>query len=173
MRTEASFLPGFREGRKGRGSFPGRGSSPIYWRQPSRRDGRVAEGGGLLNRYRVEKLYRGFESLSLRQISPPIRSRNAVALAQRELPPTGRTIGYCSFALCGCRSGHARRETSAPVLTWRLSELVAQLVEQRPFKAWVLGSNPSGLTTHKRITLFCPASTEQDNSVSPPSFVDR
>src|SRR5579862_9670401 len=27
-------------------------------------------------------------------------------------------------------------------------ELVAQLVEQRPFKAWVLGSNPSGLTTH-------------------------
>ena len=33
---------------------------------PRRRDGRVAEGGGLLNRYRVEKLYRGFESLSLR-----------------------------------------------------------------------------------------------------------
>jgi hypothetical protein len=26
-------------------------------------------------------------------------------------------------------------------------ELVAQLVEQRPFKAWVLGSNPSELTT--------------------------
>jgi hypothetical protein len=26
-------------------------------------------------------------------------------------------------------------------------ELVAQLVEQRPFKAWVLGSSPSGLTT--------------------------
>ena len=41
---------------------------PIYWPQPSRRDGRVAEGGGLLNRYRVEKLYRGFESPSLRQL---------------------------------------------------------------------------------------------------------
>ena len=27
-----------------------------------------------------------------------------------------------------------------------LNELVAQLVEQRPFKAWVLGSNPSELT---------------------------
>ena len=27
----------------------------------------MAEGGGLLNRYRVLKLYRGFESLSLRQ----------------------------------------------------------------------------------------------------------
>ncbi len=26
-------------------------------------------------------------------------------------------------------------------------ELVAQQVEQRPFKAWVLGSNPSELTT--------------------------
>jgi hypothetical protein len=33
-------------------------------------------------------------------------------------------------------------------------ELVAQLVEQRPFKAWVLGSNPSGLTTkNKSLTL--------------------
>src|SRR5437868_8829628 len=29
--------------------------------------GRVAEGGGLLNRYRVVKPYRGFESLRLRQ----------------------------------------------------------------------------------------------------------
>ena len=28
----------------------------------------------------------------------------------------------------------------------RGSEPVAQLVEQRPFKAWVLGSSPSGLT---------------------------
>ena len=26
------------------------------------------------------------------------------------------------------------------------SDLVAQLVEQRPFKAWVLGSSPSGIT---------------------------
>jgi hypothetical protein len=31
-----------------------------------RRRGRVAEGGGLLNRYRVVKPYRGFESLRLR-----------------------------------------------------------------------------------------------------------
>ncbi len=34
---------------------------------PRRRRGRVAEGGGLLNRYRVVKPYRGFESLRLRQ----------------------------------------------------------------------------------------------------------
>ncbi len=33
----------------------------VYWR-----DGRVAEGGGLLNRYIDYNLYRGFESLSLR-----------------------------------------------------------------------------------------------------------
>jgi hypothetical protein len=32
-----------------------------------RRRGRVAEGGGLLNRYRLVKAYRGFESLRLRQ----------------------------------------------------------------------------------------------------------
>ncbi len=39
------------------------------------RRGREAEGGGLLNRYRVVKLYRGFESLRLRQ-----RSKSLVAL---------------------------------------------------------------------------------------------
>ena len=33
---------------------------------PAWRDGRVAEGGGLLNRYTAQKLYRGFESPSLR-----------------------------------------------------------------------------------------------------------
>jgi hypothetical protein len=36
---------------------------------PYRRCGRVAEGGGLLNRYRVVKPYRGFESLRLRHPS--------------------------------------------------------------------------------------------------------
>src|SRR5260370_29295708 len=35
-----------------------------------RRCGREAEGGGLLNRYRVVKPYRGFESLRLRHPSP-------------------------------------------------------------------------------------------------------
>ena len=34
-----------------------------------------------------------------------------------------------------------------------LSELVAQLVEQRPFKAWVLGSIPSELTTQAACSL--------------------
>src|SRR6202020_1620410 len=34
--------------------------------RPDRSCGRVAEGGGLLNRYRVVKPYRGFESLRLR-----------------------------------------------------------------------------------------------------------
>ena len=41
----------------------------------SRRCGRVAEGGGLLNRYRVVKPYRGFESLRLRHTSVASISR--------------------------------------------------------------------------------------------------
>ena len=40
-----------------------------------RRRGRVAEGGGLLNRYRVVKPYRGFESLRLRQFLRRLPSR--------------------------------------------------------------------------------------------------
>ena len=35
-----------------------------------------------------------------------------------------------------------------------LNELVAQLVEQRPFKAWVLGSIPSELTTRLASSWF-------------------
>ena len=46
----------------------------------------MAEGGGLLNRYRVVKPYRGFESLRLRQPSPWLRlayaSKPAAALAK-------------------------------------------------------------------------------------------
>jgi hypothetical protein len=40
----------------------------------SRSCGRVAEGGGLLNRYRVVKPYRGFESLRLRHPTPSSRN---------------------------------------------------------------------------------------------------
>jgi hypothetical protein len=42
--------------------WPSRQAYPRRWSC-----GRVAEGGGLLNRYRVVKPYRGFESLRLRQ----------------------------------------------------------------------------------------------------------
>src|SRR6185437_8959871 len=97
--------------RKETRKFPRPGSSPIYWRQPSRRDGRVAEVGGLLNRYRVEKLYRGFESLSLRQNSPgalnaPRQVEEGVALAKRGLHPTVKISGeifaasYLADAAC-------------------------------------------------------------------------
>src|ERR1700722_15566351 len=41
--------------------------------RPDRSCGRVAEGGGLLNRYRVVKPYRGFESLRLRHFDDPQR----------------------------------------------------------------------------------------------------
>jgi hypothetical protein len=47
------------------------GSPPRRAYRPDRRCGRVAEGGGLLNRYRVVKPYRGFESLRLRQCMAP------------------------------------------------------------------------------------------------------
>jgi hypothetical protein len=40
-----------------------------------------AEGGGLLNRYTVEKSYRGFESLSLRQYTPLLIITVALVLA--------------------------------------------------------------------------------------------
>jgi hypothetical protein len=44
---------------------------PLIYKQFSLRScGREAEGGGLLNRYRVVKPYRGFESLRLRHPSP-------------------------------------------------------------------------------------------------------
>jgi hypothetical protein len=49
---------------------------------PYRSCGRVAEGGGLLNRYRVVKPYRGFESLRLRH--PAARKR---ALQDLQIPP--------------------------------------------------------------------------------------
>ena len=39
---------------------------PLVLLPAKRRRGREAEGGGLLNRYRALKLYRGFESLRLR-----------------------------------------------------------------------------------------------------------
>jgi hypothetical protein len=47
--------------------------------EPSWRCGRVAEGGGLLNRYRVVKPYRGFESLRLRQYSSANIPMNSVS----------------------------------------------------------------------------------------------
>ena len=46
------------------------GFRPARAYRPYRRRGRVAEGGGLLNRYRLVKAYRGFESLRLRHASP-------------------------------------------------------------------------------------------------------
>ena len=48
------------------------------------------------------------------------------------------------------RTSLAQRQQHIPCVSLEtavLNELVAQLVEQRPFKAWVLGSNPSELTT--------------------------
>ncbi len=54
---------------------------------PPRSCGRVAEGGGLLNRYRVVKPYRGFESLRLRQFpASSLRSQGEVSLEAPKEP---------------------------------------------------------------------------------------
>ena len=52
----------------------------------------------------------------------------------------GRHVAQTAFKAVA-NSGCVSLESAA------LNELVAQLVEQRPFKAWVLGSIPSELTT--------------------------
>jgi hypothetical protein len=57
----------------------------------SGRRGRVAEGGGLLNRYRVVKPYRGFESLRLRH--PPSLKLPRRAFAEAAVAPELRGSG--------------------------------------------------------------------------------
>src|SRR5690348_4500412 len=121
MRAEASFLPGFSAmGVRRRGSFPRSGSSPIYWPQPSRRDGRVAEGGGLLNRYRVEKLYRGFESLSLRQNCPPLPIPPSTAKpVSPQLLHVPRAVARADVAIrstYSIRSAAERARSHSPIL---------------------------------------------------------
>ena len=54
-------------GQKAPASAPGDTLASAIYKVPDMRScGREAEGGGLLNRYTVEKPYRGFESLRLR-----------------------------------------------------------------------------------------------------------
>ena len=76
--------------------------------RPYRRCGRVAEGGGLLNRYRVVKPYRGFESLRLRQLYatayPAIRSSRAA-----------RRTGSCGHVVPGSPAGAFRSQASCRV----------------------------------------------------------
>jgi hypothetical protein len=69
---------------------PSRGAYRPCWRR-----GRVAEGGGLLNRYRVVKPYRGFESLRLRQnLSFPAKNHISCYSYPHICPP--RVCGRCS-----------------------------------------------------------------------------
>jgi hypothetical protein len=64
----------------------------------ARRCGREAEGGGLLNRYRVVKPYRGFESLRLRQSC--------------EMPMGSREFDRCTARFIR-RGGKARKRSAA------------------------------------------------------------
>jgi hypothetical protein len=50
------------------------------------------------------------------------------------------------YAWAGLRFSHASVGFRLRMVNWNCGR-VAQLVEQRPFKAWVAGSNPAALTT--------------------------
>src|SRR5215470_480079 len=70
------------------GAAPRRAGTHTPWRKPlMRRGGRVAEGGGLLNRYRALKPYRGFESPSLRQFLPAYLGLEANRINESVLAP--------------------------------------------------------------------------------------
>ena|SRR6478672_7338266 len=68
-----------------------------------RRCGRVAEGGGLLNRYRFVKTYRGFESLRLRhdQLKTFGKSLNSVS-GTRSGICVAPDYGSFTYAAAGC-----------------------------------------------------------------------
>ncbi len=80
-----------------------------------RTGGRAAEGGGLLNRYRALKPYRGFESLPVRHfcirgVSPIVRRKKAGAKPPRFKPSANRSLNLSrSFR----RDAH--RRAAAPV----------------------------------------------------------
>src|SRR5258706_7028196 len=76
------------------------GQPPRRAYPPLRSCGRVAEGGGLLNRYRVVKPYRGFESLRLRQfdVSRCVRLRQKPS--SNQIHPTALTHPDASPCLC-------------------------------------------------------------------------
>ena len=82
------------------------GSPPCRAYRPYRRCGRVAEGGGLLNRYRVVKPYRGFESLRLRHPTLECASlsdndRDALGMLARRTMPLQPTNESRSGHPCG------------------------------------------------------------------------
>lgn len=67
-----------------------------------RRYGRVAEGGGLLNRYRVVKPYRGFESLCLRHPSASVAghpSRRRRVISRSGSAAQGDGDGPCGTSI--------------------------------------------------------------------------
>src|SRR5579872_7032016 len=59
--------------------------------------GRESEGGGLLNRYTVEKPYRGFESLRHRQISDNV-------IVRPECPLCAQQRSFEKWIFCGAKA---------------------------------------------------------------------
>ena len=94
----------------------------------------------------------------------------AFALASSQ-PGGARDAGHVAssqFAISSPAQSILRRLTgqvrAKNVLDWKSVGRVAQVVEQRPFKAWVAGSNPAALTNDL---------TTHDNPAGRNPFVER
>src|ERR1700761_1411256 len=108
--------PRYKVLREARSAACGSASPRAY--RPHWRRGRVAEGGGLLNRYRVVKPYRGFESLRLRQTGE-IPGRNASSGYPHFNPPAMSRFDVDSR--CLSTRSHSCSTTWAPrSVGWRL-----------------------------------------------------
>lgn len=104
-----------------------------------RRDGREAEGGGLLIRYRGYCLYPGFESLSLRFI---LLSHNDLWWWISGLPPMKPLFAYQFAYLAKLLNLHG--PPVPPCFAFRCEGLVSQLWTDRGVVRDSRGRNPEG-----------------------------
>src|SRR6185437_12425639 len=92
------------------------GMPPRRAYRPCWRRGRVAEGGGLLNRYRLVKAYRGFESLRLRH--PPSLRFGAASRRSFLAKPgaaSATTDRFAEAGRCAQHLGFIPRDLSASI----------------------------------------------------------
>jgi hypothetical protein len=82
----------------------------------ARRCGREAEGGGLLNRYRVVKLYRGFESLRLRHVPNSYLIVLRIVFRLMFSPKAAIVFGLCAHSRARGRRLQRRADRSRYVL---------------------------------------------------------
>src|SRR5258706_2400490 len=84
-----------------------------------RRRGRVAEGGGLLNRYTVLKPYPGFESLRLRQFEKGARSGPFFwprCIGERGFSTKSRSFSCCKSSSMAMRARSRMKSSGSPIV---------------------------------------------------------